>query len=317
MPRTILVIEDSENIAYLEKRHLEKDGFRVLTASTGKEGLAYLSSQPDIDLLVIDYHLPDMSGVNLMEIIKAMGREIPSIIVTGSGNESIAVKAMKLGALDYIVKDTETIKSLAETCKDALNRYNAERENRRLMAELKTVNTELLEVNKKLEEISKIDELTGAFNRRHLMDTLEFEIWRAKRYRIPLSFAIFDLDHFKDVNDTLGHLAGDMVLKEFAQMLKAEMRRSDIVGRYGGEEFGIILSSTPPDKAFLSCERLRDSVSNRNFGSVQSPIKITTSAGVACLKGDMSLEGLVAEADHGLYEAKRRGRNLVITLQEG
>lgn len=316
MAQIVLVVEDNESIASLERRYLEKDGFSVLTASNGAEGIGHVGSH-DVDLLVIDYHLPDMSGVELMEKLKSMGKNIPAIIVTGSGNENIAVKSMKLGALDYIVKGKETIKNLAPTCKEALRRFNAEEENRRLFGELQSLNTELVEANRKLDDLSKIDDLTGIYNRRYLMDSLSYELWRCMRYRCPLSFAIFDIDHFKNVNDTYGHLTGDLVLRQFASLLRAELRKTDVLGRYGGEEFGVILVGTPIAKGIMSADRVRESVSKANFGPKQTPIQMTVSAGVSCLTEGLTIEALLDEADKSLYEAKRTGRNRVVSFQEG
>lgn len=310
----VLLIEDDKSIAGLEKRHLEKGGFKVLVASSGKEGIERIRRE-DINLLVIDYKLPDMSGVDVMQKVNEMGKHIPSIIVTGTGNENIAVTAMKLGALDYIVKDKDSIKRLTATCNEALRKFNLEEENRSLIRELKLVNTELLEANRKLDEISKLDDLTEVYNRRYLLEALEYEVWRAKRYLCPLSFAIFDLDRFKEVNDSLGHPAGDAVLKQFAFLLRSSMRKTDIVGRYGGEEFGVILSGTTISRAVVLCNRLRENVSKASFGP-EGRISLTASVGLSTLTGEMEPEALIAEADRSLYAAKNAGRNCVLALQK-
>lgn len=331
MTGLVLIIEDDESMANLEKRFLEKDGFMALVANSGKAGLDILSNKASPDLLIIDYLLPDMSGVDVMHMVRAeLGKSIPSIIVTGGGDENVAVKAMKLGAMDYIVKDLDTIRHLPATCREVLKKFNLAEENLRLMDELKRVNSELKRVNselkrvnselvvanEKLVELSKRDDLTKIYNRRYLMETLRFEIEKVLRYRTPLSFAIFDLDHFKSVNDTYGHSTGDLVLKQFSELLLGRLRKTDVLGRYGGEEFAIALTGTPLSKALSICDELRELVSQTQFGNEDSPVWITTSAGAACLVDSMSLEVLIDLADKSLYRAKESGRDQVVAIQD-
>jgi diguanylate cyclase (GGDEF)-like protein len=300
----------------LEKRYLERDGFTVLTAGTGEEGLDLIDDDIHPDILIIDYRLPDMSGVDLMQRLKDKELEIPSIIVTAAGNEQVAVSAMKLGAMDYIVKDSETIKHLPDTCRDVLKKINLEKENKKLVDELKEVNTELREANTRLDELSKRDDLTGVFNRRYLIESMTYEISRSRRYNTPLSFAMFDLDHFKDINDTYGHTTGDFVLKQFTSLMKKRTRKTDVLGRYGGEEFAIVLTETELESAIFFCEEIKELVSNFEFGFEHSPIKMTTSAGIASFAGKMELNDLIDMADKGLYKAKEAGRNRIVSLQK-
>jgi two-component system cell cycle response regulator len=316
MTGLVLIIEDDESMANLEKRYLERDGFMVLVANSGRSGLDILGNNTSPDLLIIDYRLPDMSGVDVMRKVRGeLGKSIPSIIVTGGGDENVAVRAMKLGAMDYIVKDRDTIRHLPATCREVLKKFNLAEENLRLMDELKRVNAELVVANEKLDELSKRDDLTKIYNRRHLMETLRFEMGKALRYRTPLSFAIFDLDHFKSVNDTYGHSTGDLVLKQFSELLLGRLRRTDVLGRYGGEEFAIALTGTPLSKALSICDELRELVSQIPFGN-EGSIDITTSAGVASLADGMSHEVLIDVADRSLYRAKEFGRNRVVAIQE-
>jgi diguanylate cyclase (GGDEF)-like protein len=315
MAKRVLIVEDSESMAKLEKRYIERAGFRAEVAFTGSEALELLRDNRDFDLFVIDYKLPDMSGVDFMLKVKDMGMEVPSLIVTAEGNEEVAVSAMKLGAMDYLVKDRETIRRLAGTCMEVLKRYELISENARLMDELKRVNAELSQANMQLVEISKKDDLTEVYNRRFMMETLNYEILRSRRYRLPLSFAIFDLDHFKKVNDTHGHTTGDLVLKQFADIIKDRIRSTDIFGRYGGEEFAIILVGTTLGPAMVLCEELREIVSGSSFGNEHAPLGITTSAGVASLNGDMDKEALIEIADRSLYMAKEEGRDRVVAVE--
>jgi two-component system cell cycle response regulator len=316
MKTRVLIIEDDASIAELEKRHLERAGFNAYIAFTGNEGLDLIRSGEGFDLLIIDYNLPDMSGVDLMQSLKEMGKDIPSVIVTAAGNENVAVSAMKLGAMDYIVKDRETIKQLPDTCRDVLGRFDLASENERLMVELKKVNAELTETNVRLEDISRRDDLTGIFNRRYLMEMLHVEFARAIRYHSPLSLAIFDLDHFKSVNDTFGHTTGDRVLIQFVDTIRDRLRKTDTFGRYGGEEFAIIITETPLEQAMILCEELRDVISRIPFGHGHSPIRLTTSAGVATIAREMDdKDDLINLADKSLYSAKEEGRDRVVALQ--
>lgn len=316
MNNFVLITEDDTNIANLERIYLEKEGFKVLTAKTGKEGLQLIRDGNSPDLLIIDYILPDMSGVDFMQEVKKLNKNIPSIIVTGGGNEKVAVTAMKLGAMDYIVKDADTIKHLPETCKEVLEKFNMAEENYRLMEELKRVNTELSKMNKQLADLSNKDDLTGIYNRRYLMGSLSYEIARSQRYRTPLSFAIFDLDHFKQINDFYGHTTGDLVLRQFAALLKGRLRKTDILGRYGGEEFGVVITMTTLDNALSLCNSLKELVSQTPFGYEHSPIHLTTSAGVVSLTDAMDMKTLIDTADKSLYMAKESGKNCVVALQK-
>lgn len=316
MNKLVLIIDDDESIANLEKRHLEKYGFRVMTAGTGEEGLRIIGDDTSPDLLVIDYHLPDMSGVELMERVRELQKNIPSLMVTGGGDENVAVKAMKLGAMDYIVKDRDTLRHLPESCKEVLDKFNLAESNRRLVEELRRVNEELTGANNRLRELSKKDDLTGIFNRRHLMEALTNEVDKAERYHYHLSFAIFDLDNFKRINDTYGHSAGDTVLVQFANLLRGRLRKTDIAGRYGGEEFAVVFSGTPLDRAVNICDELRGLVAKTSFGEIKPAIRFTTSVGVSSFTEGMEKEVLIDTADKSLYMAKNAGKNCVRAIQD-
>lgn len=166
--------------------------------------------------------------------------------------------------------------------------------------------------NRKLEAMAHTDSLTELHNRRSLMNQFDIEFKRAKRHGMPLSFAIIDLDHFKNVNDTYGHLAGDMVLKKVAALLAESCRATDLVGRYGGEELCVVLEHTSVDQAVMVAEKLRTAIAALEFASEGSPFAITVSIGVAEAEPeDQTVEDLVRRADRALYRAKGDGRNRV------
>lgn len=166
----------------------------------------------------------------------------------------------------------------------------------------------------RLAELAITDPLTGLYNRRHFEDILRSEVGRIQRYGGHCALAMIDLDFFKNYNDTLGHLAGDALLRELAALLRGHMRVSDVLARYGGEEFGLIMINTPKDEAFLAMERLRTLVEEYPFrgGSIQPFGRLTVSVGIASCPADgVDYEELVRKADGALYAAKRMGRNQI------
>lgn len=166
---------------------------------------------------------------------------------------------------------------------------------------------------KKLEMVSRIDGLTQLFNRSHWQSRLSEEFSRAARYQTPLSLIMFDLDHFKKVNDTYGHLGGDAVLCAVSRVVKSSLRENDIAGRYGGEEFGIILPNTPEAGAMVVAERIRAAIEASPIPFEDREIKATSSLGVTEYRqGVVDCEELIAQADAALYKAKESGRNRVI-----
>ncbi len=162
--------------------------------------------------------------------------------------------------------------------------------------------------------LSVTDALTGLYNRRHFDNMIEREFLRAKRYSNNLSIAIIDIDFFKKVNDTYGHLCGDYILKEVAYLILENFRKTDMIFRYGGEEILVILTETPIEKAIIPLERLRKSIENYPFNYDGQDIRITISIGAESINPEISnFEKLIDNADKALYQAKENGRNRVVT----
>jgi len=179
--------------------------------------------------------------------------------------------------------------------------------------ELAELNERLKQANIRLEELSITDELTSLYNRRHFIQRLDEEIIRSRRQKHPISLIMADLDHFKRVNDTLGHQVGDEALKNFAAWLKSGVRRMDLVGRYGGEEFVVLLVDCGPNRALKVADKLRRDVAKR---SQTSPFEqlggFTVSMGISSLDSTDSAQELIRRADQALYMAKENGRNRVV-----
>jgi len=169
----------------------------------------------------------------------------------------------------------------------------------------------LKEAYKRIEELAELDELTGSFNRRCIMRMLGDEIARAHRVSTPCSIALIDLDWFKRINDAYGHPTGDEVLRTFAITVFANIRNIDKFGRYGGEEFLLVLPETPDDSAARMLERLRAIISDLDWSAFSPGMQVTMSAGVATLRPDESPDTFLARADSALYAAKARGRNRI------
>lgn len=156
------------------------------------------------------------------------------------------------------------------------------------------------------------DELTGAYNKRFFSERLAAETKRAERYERPLSLVLFDIDHFKRVNDEHGHLAGDAILSELVTRASGSIRPTDVLARYGGEEFAILLTDTPIEGASAVAEKIRAIIEARPFTFEGTRIAVTSSFGVAAFERGMTDEALIKLADDRLYQAKREGRNQVV-----
>jgi diguanylate cyclase (GGDEF)-like protein len=168
-----------------------------------------------------------------------------------------------------------------------------------------------------IQHLSVTDPLTGLNNRRYFLDVASREFLRSRRYRRPLSLIMMDIDHFKSVNDTYGHLAGDQVLVEVAQRSSRVLRGSDVRARYGGEELVFLLLETPLEGAMRAAERIRESIANAKIEINDKTIAVTVSLGVASLDArDTDLDALISRSDQALYAAKRAGRNRVCDRDE-
>ncbi|PKM47888.1 MAG: hypothetical protein CVV03_01525 [Firmicutes bacterium HGW-Firmicutes-8] len=196
-----------------------------------------------------------------------------------------------------------------------LNRYYEQQlEKEELITELQAAYEQLCVYNIQVEELANTDPLTGLYNYRFFTERLEKEIKASKRYNRSLSLIIIDIDHFKDFNDTYGHPAGDVALKETSNIFKQKVRDKDVLSRYGGEEFLILLPSTGIEEAYKCAERIREAVQQHkiHIDEKHEDVSITISGGVACFPSDASTgEQLLRIADEVLYSAKHKGRNKI------
>jgi two-component system cell cycle response regulator len=255
----------------------------------------------DFDCVLVDYLLPDGDGLNLLTGLTRPDEPllVPVIVLTGQGDETVAVRAMKSGAQDYISKGRLTSESLHRAMHNAMEK----------VALLRKIEEQRAELTR----LATLDELTGLHNRRFFLRRLQDEIERAMRYKSPLALLLLDVDHFKRVNDSYGHLVGDAVLASLAEVLRASFRRTDVAARYGGEEFCALLPQTDHAGAEQVAERLRQAFAAAPVALQDGTrLSVTCSAGVAAFGSDAGdAQGLLRVADARLYRAKAAGRNRV------
>lgn len=285
----VLLVDDDPDKRQLLTIALELAGYSVQTARDGVEGLAAVEShQPD--LIVTDVMMPNMDGFEMARRVRAnpQTRFIPIIIQTAAKGEAQDARlGSEVGALGYITDptDLDLLLARARTLLDFKNYLDT------------------------CEEAAHTDHLTGLANRRRFERQLEREVTRTRRYGRPFCLLLIDIDHFKNVNDTYGHEAGDEAIRQLANVLQAGTRGIDTASRIGGEEFAVILTETDLARGSEVAERLRLAIKEMRIPSAGS---ITASFGLAeCSASGLDGRGLFAAADAALYEAKRRGRDCI------
>ena len=294
----VLVAEDNAVVRRLVVAQLRKAGFAVLEAKDGVEALELFNREPT-PVVVTDLGMPRFGGMELLAALRGVVPPPEVIVLTGTHAQDAraAVQALRLGAHDYIVKDADAAGAIPHAVARALEKWRLREENARLLGELR--------------QLSMTDGLTGLGNRRAFDEALRQEIARFGRTDSPLSLVLLDLDHFKRVNDTLGHRVGDEVLVSFAARLRSVARESDRLFRYGGEEFAVLAMDSDEDGATSLAWRVVRATASRPFTAGQRRVEVTCSAGVAAATrgDDPAGESVVGKADAALYRAKRQGRN--------
>jgi two-component system cell cycle response regulator len=303
----ILVVDDHEDNIEVLRVRLESWGYATDACYNGADAIAHVEKTPP-DLILLDVMMPEIDGMEVARRIKANRSLpfIPIIMQTALDSTEDKVQGLESGADDYITKPIDFAELKA--------RLRSMLRIKRLQEALEEREKELLEVNERLRHMSQTDGLTGLDNRRHLNERIEEMFQHAQRLNEPFSLVMCDLDKFKSVNDTYGHQAGDEVLKQLARILKDEAREIDRVGRYGGEEFMLLLPGTVLDAAVTFAERVRKRIAAHTFTFDGGTLQRTASFGVSGWPHPKIQESdtLVRTADDALYVAKETGRNRVI-----
>lgn len=299
----LLICDDDPTDRKLIKSYLNQDRWYEFSIQEAEDEEQIMSAleRSDIDLIILDYQLPGKTGLEWLRDINE--RKIaPTIVLTGHGNELIAAEVFNNGAYDYLPKYSLSTENLNKCITNALDKWDLVKQ--------------LIDYRTRLEYMVRTDDLTTLANRRYLMDCLNREIIRGMRYQHPLSIIILDIDEFKNVNDVYGHIVGDKILKELADIIKVNVRHVDIAGRYGGDEFFIIMPETTLVEAKVIAERIRNAVEGKVFSLLGYELWLTISLGLAEMDYEHIdkepyelVDGLINKADECLYRVKKYGGN--------
>ncbi len=298
----ILIVDDAETNLMILSNLLAEEG-EIISATDGVQAITLAESDLP-DLILLDVSMPGMDGYEVCRRLKSdiRTRDIPIVFVTGRTEDNDQEKGLSLGAIDYILKPYSPLIVLARI-RNHLALQKAHRD-------LKAANAELT-------RLATTDFLTGVWNRRRFMELGEAEVARVRRSGRSFGMAMMDVDHFKSVNDTHGHDAGDNVLRALAEACVDRLRNVDIVGRMGGEEFALILPETDPQGAMLTVERLREYLGGLAIPIDSGTLNVTVSIGVTTVRDPSdTIEGALKRADEALYKAKGSGRNRTVAYED-
>jgi len=297
----VLIAEDEPVSRHMLEAFLTKWGYEVVVAGDGREAWQVLQQDDAPKLAILDWMMPGMEGVQVCQRLRERADHpyVYVLMLTSRDRKQDLVEGIEAGADDYLIKPFDAHELMAHL-----------HAGKRIL----DVQQELISARDALRVQATHDPLTGLWNHAAIFDILRRELERAQRQRTSLGVVMADLDHFKQINDTYGHPAGDAVLREATRRLQSAVRTYDSIGRYGGEEFLVVVPGADEASALQQAERLRASISKAPIEVDQSSaIPLTISLGVtAPAEPEASnLESLLRAADLALYEAKRKGRNRV------
>jgi len=289
----ILIADDEASIRDGLKAILTPENYDLLFAKDGREAVELFKRQSP-DLVILDVSMPILTGFQALEKIKKFvgERYVPIIFLSATANVDYRVKALSGGAVDYLAKPISPIELIIRV---------------RNFMTMKNKHDEL-------NQAAVYDWMTGALNKGPFLKKAEEELERSKRNNTPLSLIFMDADKFKEINDTVGHIAGDNVIMEIGKRLRRSVRNIDLIGRFGGDEFMVLLPSKGLKETTIVAKRIQDSISSRPVTFEKKRIKITLSQGGIALEqhGKESLREIMRAADESLYESKDKGGNCFV-----
>ena len=294
----ILIVDDDVAVRNTMNEYINSAGYECESSSCAEEALERLEKK-SFHVVITDIILPAMGGLELTKFIRN-DKDSDVIVMTGYSDDYSYEEAINIGASDFVIKPVRLEELLLR-----LKRVLKERD----------LTNERIRMMEKLQKLAVTDGLTKLYNSRSFYSQLETEVDRFNRYKHPLSLLLLDLDHFKDYNDTYGHLEGDKILVHFSRIIKSCLRANDTAYRYGGEEFTVILPETGGDEAGTVAQRIRSALEVERFSPVDGKkVKITISIGVTEYQPKEELSTFIQRADRAMYRSKQKGRNMVSML---
>jgi two-component system, cell cycle response regulator len=293
----ILLVEDSAIERQQIGRYLKEWNLEFVAAKDGLEARKRLQGLDAPNLVLLDWMLPGIDGIELSRRIRTLGANgayIYTVMLTAKDKKRDLLTAMAAGADDYLAKPVDPSELKARI----------------------SVAKRILDLHQSLRFAATHDFLTKLLNRAEILASLRRELSRSQRENKPVAIIMADVDHFKRINDSLGHTVGDTVLKEVAERLKVDLRPYDLVGRYGGEEFLIVLPNCGLKVATRRADEIRDLVCKDAIVTTFTTVSVTVSMGITAADGtqNLAIEDLLQQADKALYSAKKNGRNCVQTF---
>ena len=338
-PTRVLLLESDPEIRDTLAGQIRDDGYDVTAVAVRDDAISYLENH-QVEIVVISLDRCDGNGVELTQDVRRMfyARPIQIVLLAEDRDDETLRRALEAGGDDFIgnpgnlLEMKLRLRAAYIRLRDEIDLFH-EREFYRQAAkeeeELSTrvldqnvhlrraydrveeQNRDLTQVNRQLQRIAKYDSLSGLMNRMSLFHVLDVEIERSMRSDSPLCILMIDLDHFKIVNDEHGHACGDTVIRRLGEILENERRKYDYAGRYGGEEFLLVLPNTEISSASLAADRVRERLANERVECDERPLSVTASIGVARFRNGETRDMWVSRADRAMYVAKQKGRNRV------
>jgi len=296
----VLIAEDDKVSCKVLEKNIKNWGYKVAITSNGQQAWK-IFQKDEIPLAILDWVMPKIDGLELCQKVRELNKDNYTyiILLTSKDRQEDILQGFRAGADDYIVKpfDALELRARLQTGKRIVDLQN-----------------QLIHSKKKLEELARQDSLTKLWNRAAIIQLLQEEMDRSRREKKPVATIIIDIDYFKNINDTYGHLVGDTVLLEVTSLMKKKVRSYDRIGRYGGDELLVVLPNCRLNQAQDIAERLRLAVSHKKIKTEMGILDVTLSLGgfSSERQSAISAEDMIKASDSALYQAKRNGRNCVI-----
>ncbi|MBW2368332.1 MAG: diguanylate cyclase [Deltaproteobacteria bacterium] len=294
----VLIVDDDLGISDSMRQFIEMAGYESYAVTSAEEAMEFMTANR-IQIVITDILLPGINGLELTDLIKKE-HDADVIVMTGYSEDYSYEEAISKGASDFVFKPVRYEELLLR-----LKRVVNERQ----------LTKERIHMLKRLQKLAITDSLTKLYNSRHFYAQIELEVDRSNRYGHPLSLLLLDIDHFKDYNDTYGHLEGNKVLQKIGTMIRACLRKMDSAYRYGGEEFTVILPETSGEEAEIVAQRIRSSIAAEIYIPVsEKKVSVTVSIGVTQYRLNEDKADFIQRADKAMYSSKASGRDLVSCL---